>query len=359
MNNQLHSEARTLRSETSDAMSLVEKRAIACRLLKWIVSFLGLPNGWLGETLGAIIISLFLILVSWISNRIVGVSLTAGEAIALAAISVLAGGSFLIVKRLHEITLPPNKERVLHMISNVKGLSSIKHWFESTFRLSRQILGSLLTSLAAVITLSCLSFFSSYINISLGLFIAVFGSMFAVGNGLYCAIVIPTISRCIADCTLDLYPYNPATTIGMSATVSVFSKLTLANGFVSTYVIILLFTASPWTNTQTIAVTIVWMLLGWGVTTYSFVYPNYYLSKPVARVRLQTLEILDNLIIQHHSNVQRNVITGNDALTQLIDLRDRVNKSRTSTINFLGIKDYFSSLLLPLLTFLIGLYQLQ
>ncbi len=336
-------------------MKLVGTRAISCVVLRGLAKGLGFTRGLGGEVAVALLLSASLAFLGWIVNRLAGAQLTRAELVGLATTSLLLGGSFLVVKVLHDAILPPNAPRVMDLLQDADSLITVRDWFRLAFRLQKQLLTSILVAGAGLLTVEVMSQAPTNLHSAPGLLVTVFGGMFGLGHGVYCALVIPTLARRLSAHRLRLYPYDPASSAGLIATSSSFGRLSVANGAVSTYLIALILLSGAWAADSGQWIALGWMVSGWGLATYSFLFPNFHISRVIKAARLETLAKLELLAIDPHEKGGQKQWP--ETLSEIVELRRQVQQTRSTSIDFRGVRDYVSSLVLPLLTFLLGLYQ--
>jgi hypothetical protein len=154
-------------------------------------------------------------ILTWTVNRIAGLPISLAEAELLMVPVLLAGSALLIVKVLHDIILPPNRLHIARLPAEQEGFDTLKNWFKRSFGLRQQIVFSVVLGLLALLTIRALSASFPLVRDNIGIYIGVFLSMLAVGNGGYCALVIPTLAGAASKNRMNLYPYDPASSIGV------------------------------------------------------------------------------------------------------------------------------------------------
>jgi hypothetical protein len=332
-------------------------RILSCAILNWVIQLFRMTDSLLASAIAASIIILSVWGLTWIVNRIAGLPISMVEAGLLMIGSVLTGLAFFIVKGLHDIILPPNRKLMAELPADKDGLEAIQNWFKKKFRVRRQIATSILAGMLAVISLKALSTGSAIMKENWGVYIGIFIGMFAVGNGAHCARNIPTLARAACKHRLRLYPYDPASSAAMQIVSSGFGKLSLANGLVVTIIMILLFALHPWQAQLTLTIAAFWLLLGWGVVTYSFAYPHYYMAQAISKEKKIQVERLEHLITVRNTNLEGLTQEEFDKLKKMVELREIISKARNTAIDLNAWKSYLSSLVLPLLSFVIGVIK--
>lgn len=348
-----------LESKLIDATISASENILSCRILSWLISVLGLRENLIGAAAASLALAAAVFGVSW-SINILGPqpdSLAFNWVLIIPAL--LGGLALLVVKALHDSVLPPNRDKIAALPVDSAGFSAFCDWFSSSFRTAPQVLFSLAIVVCADASLMTLSSNYEFLTTNLGFYLAVSFGMFAMGNGGYCALVIPTLASTGSQHRLHLFPYNPASTTALRIGGSGLGKLALANGLVATLVIALIAAFRPWTNFVAFRIALGWLILGWGVAGYSFLFPHYHISRIIAREKQLVMEELESVANPSHSGLKR---LSKEKLEQLqisIALREQILKSRDSLIDFQAVRDFVGSLLLPSLTFILGFVDVR
>jgi hypothetical protein len=271
----------------------------------------------------------------------------------------LSGLAVFIVKSLHDDVLSQNRKRIAALPMEAAGFKALGDWFSRSFGITSQVVFSVLTGVLADLTVRTLTNSYEILNTNLGLYIGVFGGMFAIGNGGYCALVIPTLTSKASRHRMRLFPYDPASTTALRVAGAGFGQLALANGLVATLVIALIATFRPWSNSTTFQIALGWLLIGWGFAIYSFIFPNFHISRIIIREKRFEIEGLEAVVAPLHSQFARLSKPRLEQLQTVVELRDRLFKASNSLIDIAGWRDFVGSLLLPLMSFLIGFVDVR
>ena len=327
---------------------------LACAILNRTIRLFHLLRTIPTAAVMAAILSLAIWILCWLTNRIGGQPVSTEEVLFLAVPALLAGVSIFTVYTMHEITLPGNREKIAKLPAGEDGICAMQLWFERAFRLRRQLLFSVMTGVLATVSAALVA--STTLNriISPGMYVAVFLSMAAVGHGAYCALIIPTLARSASKHSMDLYPYDPASSSGIHMASQVFSRLALANSLVVTVMMLLIFVLSPWQEQVGLVTALAWLLIGWGVATYSFAYPHFYLSKAISEAKQRQLHKLDDVIHTYDQRLSSLRAHEFERFQGLLDLRQKISDTRNSAIDFAAWRNYASSLFIPFLSFVAG-----
>jgi hypothetical protein len=222
-----------LEQEFIAATLSASNRILSCAILNHIIQWKHLIKKFRSTAGASIILSLFILFTTALLNRIVRVHNSFDAKLVLITPASITGLAFFMVKWLHDSILPENRVRLAKLPYDEDGLLAIQNWFKRKFSIAAQIACSLLFGIFAVLTLRSVSTNYPSLSGNVGLYVGVFLAFFAIGNGVYCALVIPTLASAASKYRMNLYPYDPASTIEMRFATASFGKLALANGCVA------------------------------------------------------------------------------------------------------------------------------
>ena len=190
-----------------------------------------------------------------------------------------------------------------------------------------------------------------------GFIFAAFCGLFAIGNGVYSAMVIPMLSITLSKYRLKLYPFDPSSTETLQEITGAFGKLALATGIFSTVLIIIVFLLRPiQTN---IALASFWLVVGWGTAIYSFVFPVQNLAKAVKKEKKIQLEEIENSILILHRRIDTLSKEELERLETFIKMRQTLYSANNNPLNFSSVRDFVVSLLLPFASFVVGIFGIM
>lgn len=345
-----------LKSEFIAATEAASKRVQSVATIEWIIRFCRMKDNPLSAIVAGLILVVFVWCIGWLVNRATCSPISSREAKGLVTGSLLAGLSYWIIKFLHDVTLKTNRENIAALPADNTGLTAIHGWFESRFSMKSQTICSLGTASLGVITVKFLLEGLDEAVSSPGMYITIFAGMFAVGNGIYCCLKCPTLTKPIVRHPIKLYPFDPANTISVQALVALFGKLSLGCGFMVTIIMLLMTFAQPWQSQSKLVPALVWLVLGWVAVTYCFIYPYVLLSKAIRQEKRRQMLRLECLIQDINNQINLETVSKEEFenLKRLIDLRDSMAKTKNTAMDTGAFRNYISSLILPLTSFFVA-----
>lgn len=334
----------------------MSRRVQARAVINWTIKVCHLRYNNLSALIAGCIISLSTWCIGWLTNRVFFTPVSLKEAKGLIAGSLLAGLAYWIIEFLHSVTLEINRKNIFNLLGTEDSIKTTQEWFKHRFSLKSQTICSLLTAFLAVITLKFLLEGTNGANESIGIYLSVFIGMFAIGNGVYCCLKCPTLTKPISQHPARLYPYDPASTLSLKAYISIFGKLSLGCGFIVTVIMSLMLFIRPWQDQTTLFLALAWLILGWSAVTYCFIYPLTLLSAIVRKEKHRHLKKIEDLIRDRvgRADIEKLPKEEFEELKRLIDLRDAILKTRDIPIDTASFRSYITSLILPLTSFLVA-----
>jgi hypothetical protein len=335
----------------AELISQVERtgeRAIACVVIGFVLRVSGLPRNAVTILLAAAFIALSVGFVALLATALSGTPVH-GNLLHVTGCSLLGGVALAVIALAYEVAVP--KVRSMVNVVGGDGYHPLSIWMQQHFRPTEQIVISVLFGVAAVLT--GIEIFPGAFH-TVGTSISVFFAGASIGGGWYCAMVIPTAAKVIGRHPPRLFPLNPADTPEIQMIADVFRNCALGVAVVCTTLTVAFSYAEPMKDAKPTFATIVWVVLSWAVTTYSFGYPYYWLSKPVADERRRQLRSLDVAMKPLTQDVSKLSESDFDKLQRFLDLRSFVSSSSASLISHRTVVEYVSSLILPVVAFIAG-----
>ncbi|TET43689.1 hypothetical protein E3J62_12580 [candidate division TA06 bacterium] len=184
---------------------------------------------------------------------------------------------------------------------------------------------------------------------------------FWLGQIWYWAVFAPFATRLLrgsdaSEIGLDpLYPNETPILVAMSRTLSVYA---LWHGFVATLCLILLFTLQPDFGEGGTRYVLVFVLLSYLISFWTFLYPQFNLSQLVYRAKQDTLLKIRAESSKLYENLDKLERADFERLENLRGLHDTVSKWRNTVVGFSGLRSFIASLIMPALTAFVG-FKLQ
>jgi uncharacterized membrane protein YGL010W len=328
-------------------------RLIANILINTPIRLFHLKDGVASALLVTLLWAISIYLIAAALNKVVNTS--AGVFTPLAALaSIIAAASLGVVKILHDEILPPNLDNLVAWPYDESGLAALHNWFESLLSMKKQLLTSCLLAVFAVVTLNIVERNTSA-KFEIGTYLSVFSAMFSVGHGLYCAVKIPTLAKAATKQRMNLYWLDPANTPILKIASSAFAKLSIADGAIATLCIVALYWFRPWESLLVATISAFWLVAGLVAVTYSFVYPYHYITRGIKDDKRRQMSHLQSIIAPFRSRLDQLNEHDYKKLDELLKLYDRIATAKDSTLDIPALSRFFTSLVVPTLSFVIGL----
>lgn len=244
---------------------------------------------------------------------------------------------------------------ILDCFSDTKAFSDIAYWVHKVSNPTIQILVCLFFALLSCGLAVIWNNNQSRIPIFLSSYIVAFISGFLIGNGAYFALIVPTIACVLSKCRFRLYCFAPSDAPFIRKVKSCFGMMTIANAIVFSVVMLEIYLLGPSGSKITMRLALACLIFGILVISYSFLYPHLFLSKIIRQEKwavLDTLQARINRLYNSHDLPDSNTAC---EIKALMDLYSLAKLSPDSSLNVAVLRTYFSSLILPTVSFIAGL----
>jgi hypothetical protein len=131
--------------------------------------------------------------------------------------------------------------------------------------------------------------------------------------------------------------------------------MTIANAIVFSVVMLEIYLMDPSGSRTTMRLALSCLLFGVLVISYSFLYPHLFLSRIVRQEKWAVLDTLQAKINHLYSGQDLPDPKTAGEIKALMDLYSLAKLSPDSSLNFAVLRTYFSSLILPIASFIAGL----
>jgi len=239
------------------------------------------------------------------------------------------------------------------------GYDQLAKWFESKFRFLPQLIISLSFGCLGLVSVILLLNNTPSAKQVLGIYLCTFLGMFGIGNGAYFALFMPTLVKTASEIRLNLYPYDPAKSKAVQVASSAYGVLTLGVGTAATVVMVLIFIFQPWQRSTTYLVTFAWLIIVYGLTAYTFVYPHVYISVGIEKEKRLQLDRLEILVRTYQEKIEDLSPDELDRMEKWIELRNQISQAKATPLRFSVWKNYITAVLLPTATFFLSFVDFQ
>jgi len=120
----------------------------------------------------------------------------------------------------------------------------------------------------------------------------------------------------------------------------------------------MILTLMPWNDRTTFWVAFCWLIFVWGVTTYTFVYPHYYIAKGIQLEKNHQCNRLDLIIKTYQAQIAELTTEQIEKMQKLIELREKISATKNSPLDLSKLTQYFTSLILPTTSFILGVIDI-
>jgi hypothetical protein len=244
---------------------------------------------------------------------------------------------------------------ILDCFSDEKAFADIVRWVRRVSNPTIQLVTCFFFALLACGLVDSWTGNKGRIPIFLSSYIVVFIAGFLIGNGAYFALTVPTVACVLSKCRFRLYCFAPSEAPFIRKVKSCFGMMTIGNAIVFSVVMLEIYLMGPSGSKTTMRLALLCLLFGVSVISYSFLYPHLFLSRIVRREKWAVLDTLQAKISSLYGgqDLPGPKIAGE--IRELMDLYNLAKQSPDSSLNFAVLWTYFSSLILPMASFVAGL----
>jgi len=325
--------------------------------------YLKVHDSFVSTTLATVVLAAFLYLFAIAIGKVWDSSISICNPAAL-YVSLLSAYSLTLVKWLHDSILRIDQNNLAKQIiaaaSKSEGdLTGLLSWWKSFLSIRWQLAFVLITGALGVLFLALFGHHAP-MEIHAGSYPLMFFLGIAVGQGGYCALRIPRVAWILRKTSMDLFWLNPANTQWIRKASSVFTKLSLANAFIGTCILIGFVWLRPWGSAMTMVIAGLLLLFTWIVVLYSFFYPHYQLGKIIRAERSRHLVKMQNAIDSETRTAREHGVTENEirGMYEIIRVYAQLASAGSSAINTQAVFGLILSLGVPLISFAVLLLDI-
>ncbi len=305
-------------------------------------------------TLISFLLAVLVFLISLSVDFIFGKPISLDQIIGLAISAFLAGAFIWVLKVAEDIAFLGNMKDILALPAEEDGFQKLNDWFREIFRFKPQFIWALSFGICSVISAWFLFRGFHRLASSFGIYIGVFIVFFIIGIGAHAALSLPSLVKVASKTRLNLYAFDPVKSRAVKIANKAYGLITLGTGFVATVVMMMLFILNPWGEQRTFWIAAGWLVIVWGVTLYSFIYPHYYVTQGILFEKQNQLEILDQQIEKLSERLASLSPDEISRLEKYIELREKVFLSKNTSIDISSFWNFITSMVLPAVSFVLG-----
>ena len=178
-----------------------------------------------------------------------------------------------------------------------------------------------------------------------------------VAQGGYWAIVTPLITHEMSKCEvsqIEIYKLNPSNTVLLRVLTRICTVFLGMNATVITLCLVGFFALSPSLTLGGMLYVFSLILIGYIVSLYTFLYPQYCLAQIIQRAKANTMFEIQSEINKLTNQMQNLNPDDFSRLKGLTEIHDNVHRTPNSTINLANFQSFFGSILIPTLIAIIG-----
>ncbi|HEY2974122.1 MAG TPA: hypothetical protein VGJ48_16520 [Pyrinomonadaceae bacterium] len=334
------------------------------RVLHWVLSkvrldILKVENTLASTTIATIVLVGILYALTILVGKLWDDSVSIWNLAAL-FVSFLTAFSLSLVKRLHDTILSSDKNNIARLLiqsapEDDNSLRDMRDWWKSFLSLRLQIPFVLVIGLLAVWMLHKLH---PHIQIHLGSYFLILIFGMAVGQGGYCALLIPRLATVIRKIPMRMFWLYPADTPWVKKISSVFTKLSIANAFIGTCIMFGMLWLKPWESFSAAGIAGAVLVGTWAIVLYSFIYPHFQLGKILKAEQMEQMGQLQKIIDSKSLMPEHPSEDEIKKLNEMIKVYEQVASARASAIDTQAVLRLLFSLGIPMLSFLAVLIDL-
>lgn len=352
-------ELEELKTELMQTMTIASRNVIAYLIIEKFSRRLKLPNNFLSPVIASVIFSFFVWLLSWFVDRVFKVPISWSEVFQLLIPSIFAGFFVWIIKIVEETIFISNFNFLGDLALNKEGVIELLSWFKRNFVLWPQYVLFIIVGAIGVVSSIPLISESITLQNQVGIYVGIFFCTGMIGHGTYFALMLPTIVMAASKHRLNLYPYNPVKSPTVQVASSVFGILTLGTSIAATSIMILIFITNPWGDQITKAITFGWLVYIWSVSSYTFLFPHYFIYRGILEEKRFQFNRIDAIIKEYQLRLGYLSKDEIEKLQQFIELREKLSSAKNSPIDPSGWGQYLTSLIFPTLSFIGGAFDIK
>jgi hypothetical protein len=181
---------------------------------------------------------------------------------------------------------------------------------------------------------------------------------FCMGQGAYWALVSPFVTKALRNVDISdiqAYPLNPSKTPLIVALSRILSVYAIWDAIMVTLCLIGLFALRPDFSSGGIFYVLALVFMGYLVTSWTYFYPRYNLTKIVQHTKESTLLRIQNEIKKLYGTLDKLEKINFERLQNLMELHETVSKVPSTIVSLPGLQSFIGSLMTPTVIAIVGL----
>jgi hypothetical protein len=257
--------------------------------------------------------------------------------------------------QLYRLSISEHMEPLLNYIQDEQGFKSILEFIQRHATWKRQFGVSLFFVLLGVLAVRWLEVGSNEIPVYWASYVVVGLTCFIVGGtGLYVVVVAPHLLKLFLDQNLRFYPVTPSESTVIRSVRKLISRVLIAGSIMASFISIILALLIAHVGDVANVIGIMLVAVAWVAFSYVFFACNFVIGQAMFRIEQDNIGELQQSVDELYTRLD---VLAEDEIARLslkVDLIDRLVTSSSSGFRFDNATSYIASLLLPVMSFLIG-----
>jgi hypothetical protein len=234
---------------------------------------------------------------------------------------------------------------------------NLSAWVKAAVNPWSQFVGSLVSVIAVTVILFFIVDRTKLSSAHFAKFFALLLVVFSMGQGAYWAIVSPLFTKELSNGSLsdlDVDPLFPTRTPILIAASKFLSVAAMTDAFMVTLCLVSLFIVRPSFSKGSNIYPFIIVLVGYLLTTWNFLYPQFNLARIIQQAKKNTLNKIRSEANNLYSRFEKLSSSEFERLEQIMKLYDTISKGPDTMINLLAFRSFIGSILAPTIAGILG-----
>ena len=181
--------------------------------------------------------------------------------------------------------------------------------------------------------------------------------LLGMGQGGYWAIVTPLLFKHLEQMDqgeIDLDQLQPSKTLTLVFASKVLSIYAMLDALMVTLYLLFFIALHPDFSESSLYYSFGIVLFSYLVTAWTFVFPQYCLSRFIRRAKATTLQRIQGATERIYKDFENLDNTGLERLSNLISLYEKVNKTPNTVLDFSSVRSFSGSVIIPTVVVVLG-----